>query len=249
MRHRAQTPLARALSVAASRRGLAAGAVVLVGGSTGVGLLTQGSFDVDTDRPITSGPLGDRRGSTTYPGAAALETLSASRTQRPSRGHARTDPSPSLSSAPDSPASTSAPTPAPAPATTSRGETDEPPPSSAPPTTSPSPSRSTPTASPPSPREPAPAPSAPAPAPAGPETSAVTDLAAAGTWTVVVNSDRPASFECSLDGGAYSPCGPVVTFTGLSQGRHTLSVRAIDSAGAVDPTPAVLTTTVTGPTL
>ena len=79
-----------------------------------------------------------------------------------------------------------------------------------------------------------------------PETTAVTDLSAAGTWTVVLSSDRATSFECSLDGGAWQPCGPVKTFTGLSKGRHTLAVRAVDSAGTADPTPAQLSTTMSG---
>ena len=85
----------------------------------------------------------------------------------------------------------------------------------------------------------------PTPAPA-PETTAVTDLSAAGTWTVVLSSNRVSSFECSLDGGAWQPCGPVATFTGLSKGRHTLAVRAVDSAGTADPTPAQLSTNMSG---
>jgi hypothetical protein len=54
------------------------------------------------------------------------------------------------------------------------------------------------------------------------------------------------SFQCSLDGAAYAPCGPAVTFTGLGNGRHTLSARAVDGNGTVDPSPAVVTTQVTG---
>ncbi len=59
--------------------------------------------------------------------------------------------------------------------------------------------------------------------------------------------------ECSLDGGAYAPCGthadadslpagsPVTytkTWDGLPNGDHTMLVRATDRAGNVDPTPA-----------
>jgi hypothetical protein len=41
-----------------------------------------------------------------------------------------------------------------------------------------------------------------------------------------------------LDGGAYVTCTDPATFTGLSDGAHTILVRAIDQAGNVDPTPA-----------
>jgi hypothetical protein len=51
-----------------------------------------------------------------------------------------------------------------------------------------------------------------------------------------------ASFECKLDGaGAWSPCSSPETFTGLSEGQHTFSVRAKDPAGNVDPVPATRT--------
>ena len=46
-----------------------------------------------------------------------------------------------------------------------------------------------------------------------------------------------AGFECSLDGGAYVACGSPLTVK-VKKGRHTLSVRASDDAGNVDPTPA-----------
>ena len=49
-----------------------------------------------------------------------------------------------------------------------------------------------------------------------------------------------ATFECSLDGAAYEECESPTdpAYTGLSQGQHTLEVRAIDAEGNVDPTPA-----------
>ncbi|MFP2964292.1 hypothetical protein ACLEPN_42965, partial [Myxococcus sp. 1LA] len=52
------------------------------------------------------------------------------------------------------------------------------------------------------------------------------------------------TYECSLDGAAYVACTDPVTFTGLAQGSHTLSVRAIDAAGNLDDTPATYTWTV-----
>jgi len=52
------------------------------------------------------------------------------------------------------------------------------------------------------------------------------------------------SFNCSLDGVAFSACTSPKNYTGLTNGVHTLTVRATDSAGNVDPTPATLTWTV-----
>ena len=52
---------------------------------------------------------------------------------------------------------------------------------------------------------------------------------------------EPATFQCSLDGGAWSGCTSPRTYTGLPRGRHTARVRAIDAAANVDATPAALT--------
>ncbi|AEI68972.1 adventurous gliding motility protein AgmC [Corallococcus macrosporus] len=62
---------------------------------------------------------------------------------------------------------------------------------------------------------------------------------APGTATFDFDSDEsPVTYECSLDGAAYVACTDPVTFTGLAEGDHTLSVRAVDAAGNVDDTPA-----------
>lgn len=45
-------------------------------------------------------------------------------------------------------------------------------------------------------------------------------------------------FECSLDSAAFTGCGSPLTVSSLSDGAHTLRVRAIDVVGNVDPTPA-----------
>ena len=45
-------------------------------------------------------------------------------------------------------------------------------------------------------------------------------------------------FQCRLDGGAYLPCPARADFPGLSLGKHTLEVRAVDQAGNADPSPA-----------
>ncbi|GAB4191454.1 MAG: hypothetical protein OHK0022_05180 [Roseiflexaceae bacterium] len=53
-----------------------------------------------------------------------------------------------------------------------------------------------------------------------------------------------ASFECSLDGGAFVACTDPQTYTGLADGPHTFAVRAIDRAGNVDATPATYSWTI-----
>ncbi len=60
--------------------------------------------------------------------------------------------------------------------------------------------------------------------------------------------DAAATFECSLDEGAFSACAvPYV----LAEGPHTIAVQAIDLAGNVDPSPATYAWTidVTAPTV
>lgn len=47
-----------------------------------------------------------------------------------------------------------------------------------------------------------------------------------------------ATFQCSLDGGAFAACASPFTTAPLAAGDHTFSVRALDAAGNADPTPA-----------
>ncbi|HQF70358.1 MAG TPA: Ig-like domain-containing protein, partial [Promineifilum sp.] len=53
-----------------------------------------------------------------------------------------------------------------------------------------------------------------------------------------------ASFACQLDGGAWTACSSQQDYSGLSDGSHTFQVRATDTAGNTDPTPASFTWTI-----
>ena len=58
-----------------------------------------------------------------------------------------------------------------------------------------------------------------------------------GTFGFTCN-EASCTFECKIDGGTYSSCSSPKTYSGLSNGSHTFYVRAKDSAGNVDSTPA-----------
>jgi hypothetical protein len=47
-----------------------------------------------------------------------------------------------------------------------------------------------------------------------------------------------ATFACAFDGGSFTPCTSPYTTPTLADGPHSFSVRATDSSGATDPTPA-----------
>jgi Ca2+-binding RTX toxin-like protein len=64
------------------------------------------------------------------------------------------------------------------------------------------------------------------------------------TPTFSFSSQPGTSFECKLDSGPYAPCASPITLPYLADGSHTFSVRAKNSAGNVDPTPASRTFTV-----
>lgn|GEM_PF-4547002 len=60
-------------------------------------------------------------------------------------------------------------------------------------------------------------------------------------------SEPGSTFECSLDGAAFSGCSSPVEYTGLGVGGHVFGVRATDPAGNPDPTPAIYIWTIEPP--
>src|SRR4029079_18812015 len=92
--------------------------------------------------------------------------------------------------------------------------------------------------------------------PLGPDTLAPDTHIATGpasgttstTATVLFGSNEAAvHFECSLDGGAFAGCHTPATFAGLAVGGHRFAVRAIDTGGNADATPAVAAWTIAAP--
>ncbi len=56
--------------------------------------------------------------------------------------------------------------------------------------------------------------------------------------TFALAANESATFECALDGAAWSPCTSPIAYTALADGTHSFQVRATDAAGNIDPTPA-----------
>lgn len=81
----------------------------------------------------------------------------------------------------------------------------------------------------------------PAPDLDAPETYASTVVTTPSSWQVQSSSDETATYECSLDGGAWQSCPARSRFSDLEPGQHTLAVRAVDASGNRDPSPAQLT--------
>jgi hypothetical protein len=61
------------------------------------------------------------------------------------------------------------------------------------------------------------------------------------TPTFTFSSDAGATFQCRVDGAAFAACTSPLTTAALTDAPHTFDVRAVDSAGNVDPTPATQT--------
>lgn len=65
------------------------------------------------------------------------------------------------------------------------------------------------------------------------------------TFTFDSGTQAAAFYECSLDKAAWRQCGPSVTYDGLATGKqHTFEVRAVNSEGLHDSTPATQSFTV-----
>jgi len=65
--------------------------------------------------------------------------------------------------------------------------------------------------------------------------------------TFAFAASEPAGFECRLDTQPLAACGSQTTYSSLANGPHVLQVRARDSAGNVDPTPAARAFVVNAP--
>jgi hypothetical protein len=63
-------------------------------------------------------------------------------------------------------------------------------------------------------------------------------LAGSSTTFTFSADEAGATFECSLDDAAFSVCQSPHVLNGLAPGEHTLRVRARDTIGNLDPTPA-----------
>jgi hypothetical protein len=64
---------------------------------------------------------------------------------------------------------------------------------------------------------------------------------ATGTAKFWFSSSKPApGFQCQLDKEEYKPCGSPRVYKHLKQGRHAFRVKAVDVAGNVDASPAVV---------
>ena len=61
------------------------------------------------------------------------------------------------------------------------------------------------------------------------------------------STEANSTFECRIDGGSFARCSSPFTTGPLSDGAHAFEVRAIDTAGNVDPSPATRSFTVQSP--
>ena len=69
-------------------------------------------------------------------------------------------------------------------------------------------------------------------------TSGPSGTVASGSASFSFAASEAASFQCSLDGAAFSACGSPVGYAHLQDGEHVFLARAIDLAGNTDSTPA-----------
>jgi RHS repeat-associated protein len=55
----------------------------------------------------------------------------------------------------------------------------------------------------------------------------------------LISTPAGMTFECAMDGAAFSTCTSPKVYTGLAEGSHTFRARAVDASGYVDPTPLI----------
>ncbi len=79
-------------------------------------------------------------------------------------------------------------------------------------------------------------------APANPSSSASASFSFNGTDNVTPPAGL--TFQCSLDGAAFSACSSPQSYLSLADGAHSFQVRARDAAGNFDPTPASFSWTI-----
>ena len=75
-------------------------------------------------------------------------------------------------------------------------------------------------------------------------TSTPANPSASGDASFAFSSEAGATFECKLDTAVFAACTSPKSYSGLSDGSHTFSVRAKDAAGNTDATPASFTWTI-----
>ena len=73
-----------------------------------------------------------------------------------------------------------------------------------------------------------------------------TSIAGAGPPFTFSATDPESTFECSLDGGPFTPCAAPFD-PGAGPGTHTLAVRAVDPQGQADSSAAIVTFTIQPP--
>jgi hypothetical protein len=85
-----------------------------------------------------------------------------------------------------------------------------------------------------------------------PPQTTITQAPSDGTSTSAsvsfASSANGSTFECKLDGGAFAACTSPKTYSGLALGTHAFQVRATDTSGNTDPTPATTSWTITATT-
>ena len=69
--------------------------------------------------------------------------------------------------------------------------------------------------------------------------SSLTDRSAAPTFSPQPGDTQLVGYECSLDSAAYAACTSPASHAALADGRHTFSVRGINSAGRFGPSTTV----------